>query len=41
MFFNKALQLLNGENKETRGGSKWTLNIDPATMQFNNLWQGR
>lgn len=41
MFFNKALQLLNGENKEIRGGSKWTLNIDPATMQFNNLWQGR
>lgn len=24
MFFNKALQLLNGESKETRGGSKWT-----------------
>lgn len=41
MFFNKALQLLNGENKEIRGGSKWTLSIDPATMQFNNLWQGR
>ena len=41
MFFNKALQLLNGETKETRGGSKWTLNIDPATMQFQNLWAGR
>jgi len=41
MFFNKALQLLNGESKETRGGSKWTLNIDPSTMQFQNLWAGR
>lgn len=41
IFFNKALQLLNGESKETRGGSKWTLNIDPSTMQFQNLWAGR
>jgi hypothetical protein len=41
MFFMKALQLLNGETKETRGGSRWTLNIDPASMQFGNLWPGR
>lgn len=41
MFFMKALQLLNGETKETRGGSRWTLNIDPTSMQFNNLWPGR
>lgn len=41
MFFMKALQLLNGETKETRGGSRWTLNIDPISMQFNNLWPGR
>ena len=41
MFFMKALQLLNGETKETRGGSRWTLNIDPVSMQFNNLWPGR
>jgi hypothetical protein len=41
MFFMKALQLLNGETKETRGGSRWTLNIDPSSMQFNNLWPGR
>jgi len=32
---------LNGETKETRGGSRWTLNIDPASMQFGNLWPGR
>jgi hypothetical protein len=41
MFFMKALQLLNGETKEVRGGSRWTLNIDPVSMQFNNLWPGR
>ena len=41
MFFMKALQLLNGENKEVRGGTRWTLNIDSGTMQFNNLWPGR
>jgi len=41
MFFSKALQLLNGETKETRGGSRWTLNINPTAMQFNNLWPGR
>ena len=41
MFFMKALQLLNGETKETRGGSRWTLNIDPVSMQFANLWPGR
>ena len=41
MFFMKALQLLNGETKETRGGSRWTLNIDPVSMQFGNLWPGR
>jgi len=41
MFFMKALQLLNGETKEIRGGSRWTLNIDPASMQFGNLWPGR
>ena len=41
MFFMKALQLLNGETKETRGGSRWTLNINPTAMQFNNLWPGR
>ena len=41
MFFMKALQLLNGENKEVRGGTRWTLNIDSGAMQFNNLWPGR
>jgi hypothetical protein len=41
MFFMKALQLLNGESKETRGGSRWTLNIEPASFQFGNLWPGR
>ena len=41
MFFMKALQLLNGENREVRGGSQWRLNIDKASMQFENLWPGR
>lgn len=41
MFFMKALQLLNGENREVRGGSQWKLNIDRAAMQFENLWPGR
>lgn len=41
MFFMKALQLLNGENREVRGGSQWRLNIDRAAMQFENLWPGR
>ena len=41
MYFMKALQLLNGESREVRGGSQWKLNIDKSTMQFENLWQGR
>lgn len=41
MYFMKALQLLNGENREVRGGSQWKLNIDRASMQFENLWPGR
>lgn len=41
MFFMKALQLLNGESREIRGGSQWKLNIDRTTMQFENLWPGR
>jgi hypothetical protein len=41
MYFMKALQLLNGENREVRGGSQWRLNIDRASMQFENLWPGR
>jgi len=41
MFFMKALQLLNGESREIRGGSQWRLNIDRASMQFENLWPGR
>jgi hypothetical protein len=41
MFFMKALQLLNGESREIRGGSQWKLNIDRASMQFENLWPGR
>jgi len=41
MFFMKALQLLNGESREIRGGSQWKLNIDKASMQFENLWPGR
>jgi hypothetical protein len=41
MYFMKAIQLLNGENREVRGGSQWRLNIDSSTMQFENLWQGR
>lgn len=41
MYFMKALQLLNGENREVRGGSQWKLNIDRAAMQFENLWPGR
>jgi hypothetical protein len=41
MFFMKALQLLNGENREVRGGTQWKLNIDRAAMQFENLWPGR
>lgn len=41
MYFMKALQLLNGENREVRGGSQWRLNIDRSAMQFENLWQGR
>jgi hypothetical protein len=41
MFFMKALQLLNGENREVRGGTQWKLNIDRSAMQFENLWQGR
>jgi hypothetical protein len=41
MFFMKALQLLNGESREVRGGSQWRLNIDRASMQFENLWPGR
>jgi hypothetical protein len=41
MYFMKALQLLNGENRETRGGSQWKLNIDRTAMQFENLWPGR
>jgi len=41
MFFMKALQLLNGESREIRGGSQWKLNIDKSTMQFDNLWAGR
>ena len=41
MYFMKALQLLNGESREVRGGSQWKLNIDRSAMQFENLWQGR
>jgi len=41
MYFMKAIQLLNGESREVRGGSQWRLNIDSSTMQFENLWQGR
>jgi hypothetical protein len=41
MYFMKALQLLNGENREVRGGSQWKLNIDKTSMQFDNLWPGR
>jgi hypothetical protein len=41
MFFMKAIQLLNGESREVRGGSQWRLNIDRAAMQFENLWPGR
>ena len=41
MFFMKALQLLNGESREVRGGSQWRLNIDKSSMQFDNLWPGR
>jgi len=41
MYFMKALQLLNGESREVRGGSQWKLNIDKSAMQFENLWQGR
>ena len=41
MYFMKALQLLNGETREVRGGSQWKLNIDRSAMQFENLWQGR
>jgi len=41
MFFMKALQLLNGESKEARGGSRWTLNIESSAFQFGNLWPGR
>ena len=41
MYFMKALQLLNGESREVRGGSQWRLNIDRSAMQFDNLWQGR
>lgn len=41
MFFMKALQLLNGESREIRGGSQWKLNIDRASFQFENLWPGR
>jgi len=41
MYFMKALQLLNGESREVRGGSQWRLNIDRSAMQFENLWQGR
>jgi hypothetical protein len=41
MFFMKALQLLNGESREVRGGSQWKLNIDRTAMQFENLWPGR
>jgi hypothetical protein len=41
MYFMKAIQLLNGESREVRGGSQWRLNIDSSTMQFENLWSGR
>ena len=41
MYFMKAIQLLNGESREVRGGSQWRLNIDRSTMQFENLWSGR
>lgn len=41
MYFMKALQLLNNEIREVRGGSQWKLNIDRSAMQFDNLWQGR
>jgi len=41
MFFMKALQILNGESKEARGGSRWTLNIESSAFQFGNLWPGR
>ena len=41
MYFMKSLQLLNGENRDVRGGSQWKLNIDRTSMQFENLWPGR
>jgi hypothetical protein len=41
MYFMKAIQLLNGESREVRGGSQWRLNIDSSAMQFGNLWPGR
>lgn len=41
MYFMKAMQLLNGESREVRGGSQWRLNIDSSAMQFGNLWPGR
>jgi hypothetical protein len=40
-FFGDAIKLLNDETRESRGGAKFSLNIDSGAYQFDNLWQGR
>lgn len=40
-FFGSALLLLNDETRESRGGVRFSINIDPSAYQFGNLWQGR
>ena len=37
----KAIRMLNQELKESRGGAKFSLNIDPTAFQLGNLYQGR
>jgi hypothetical protein len=40
-YFADAIMLLNDETRESRGGSRLSLNIDASAYQFSNLWQGR
>lgn len=40
-YFADAIMLLNDETRESRGGSRLSLNIDATAYQFSNLWQGR
>lgn len=40
-FLDSGLKILSDEARESRGGARFGLKIDPTAFQFYRLWQGR